>query len=70
MVQKNYAFSIFFHSTGKCATKCKAKGIILNYENATVVNLNKLRYMILENALPVHGHNPRMINSKHGGKVV
>jgi len=57
---KNYAFSVFCPSTGKRATKCKVKGITLNYENSKGVNFT-LRDMILENAPPVHVHNPRKI---------
>ena len=46
------------------------KGIALNYENSRVVNFTTLRDMILENAPPVHVHNPRKIKRKHGGVVV
>jgi len=35
---KNYAFSVFCPSTGQRTTKCKLKGINLNYENSKVVN--------------------------------
>ena len=34
-VAKNKSFFIFFHSTGKPATKYKGKATILNYENST-----------------------------------
>ena len=67
---KNYAFSVFCPSTGKRATKCNVKGITLNYENSKVVNFTTLRDMNLENAPPVHVHNPRKIKRKHGGVVV
>ena len=67
---KNYAFSVFCPSTGKRATKGKVKGITLNYENSKVVNFTTLRDMILENAPPVHVHNPRKNKLKHGGVVV
>ena len=69
MVQKKYAFSVCCPSTGKRATKCKVKGVTLNYENSKVVNFTTLRDMILENAPPVHVHNPRKIKRKHGGVV-
>ena len=46
------------------------KGITLKYENSKVVNFTILRDMILENAPPVHVHNPRKIKRKHGGVVV
>jgi len=58
---KNYAFAVFCPSTGKRATKCNVKVITLNYENSTVVNFTTLKDMILEDALPVHVHNPRKI---------
>jgi len=58
---KNYAFSVFYPSTGKRARKCKVKSITLNYENSKVVNFTTLRVMILENAPSVHVHNPRKI---------
>ena len=35
--QKNYAFSVFFHSTGKRTTKCKVKSITLHYENSSLL---------------------------------
>jgi len=63
-------FTVFCPSTGKRATKCKVKGITLNYENSKVVNFTTLRDMILENAPPVHVHNPRKIKRKHGDVVV
>jgi len=67
---KNYAFSAFCPSTGKRATEIKVKGITLNYENSKVVNFTALRNMILENAAPVHVHNPKKIKMKQGGVVV
>ena len=67
---KNYAFSVFCPATGKRATKCKVKGITLNYENSKVVNFTSLRRMILEDNTPVHVHNPKKIKRKHGGVVV
>jgi len=57
----NYAFSVFCTSTEKLATKCKMKSINLNYENSKVVNCTKFRNKILENAPPVHVHNPGKI---------
>jgi len=48
--QKNYVFSVLCPSTGKLATKCKAKGIALNNENSNVVNFATLRDMIMGNA--------------------
>ena len=67
---KNYAFSVFCPATGKRATKCKVKGITLNYENSKVVNFTSLRRMILEDNTPVHVHNPKKIKRKNGGAVV
>jgi len=67
---KNYAFSVFCPSTDKRATKCKVKGITLNYENSKVVNFTSLRDMILEDAPPVHVHVSKKIKMKHGGIVV
>jgi len=45
-------------------------GITLNYDNSKVVNFATLRVKILENAPPVHVHNPRKIKRKHGGVIV
>ena len=42
----------------------------MNYENSKVVNFATLRDMILENAAPVHVHNPKKIKRKEGGVVV
>jgi len=67
---KNYAFSVYSPSTGKRITKCKVKGITLNYENSKVVNFTTLRDMILENAATMHVHNPKKIKRKQGGVVV
>ena len=67
---KNYAFSVFCPSTGKHTTKCKIKGINLNYENSKVVNFTTLRDMILKDTIPVHVSNPKKIKRKHGGVVV
>jgi hypothetical protein len=67
---ENYAFSVFCHSTGKRTTKCKVKGITLNYENLKVMNFTALRKTILENAALVHVHNPKKIKRKQGGVVV
>ena len=63
-------FSVFCLSTGKHATKCKVKGITLNYENSKVVNFTALRNLILEDAPPVHVHNPQKIKRKQVGVVV
>jgi hypothetical protein len=46
------------------------KGITLNYENSKVVNFTALRRMILDDATPLHVHNPKKIKRKHGGVVV
>jgi hypothetical protein len=62
---KNYAFSVFFPSTGKCTNKCKVKGISLKYENSKVVNFTSLRNLILEGLPPVHIHNAKKIKRKH-----
>ena len=67
---KNYAFSVFCPSTGKHKTKCKVKGITLNYENSKEVNITTLRDMILKDTTPVHVYNPKKIKMKHGGVVV
>ena len=42
---KNYAFFVFCPSTGKHTTKCKVKGINLNYENSKVISFtpNKIK---------------------------
>ena len=66
---KNYAFSVFWPSTGIRETKCKLKGITMIYENSKVVNFITLWDMILENAPPVHVNNSRKIKWKHGGLV-
>ena len=42
----------------------------MNYENSKVVNYTSLRDMILEDGPPVHVHNPKKIERKHGGIVV
>ena len=68
--RKNYAFSVFCPSTGKRSTKCKVKGITFNYENSKVVNFTALKNMILENAAPVHVHNPKKMKRKQGGVIV
>ena len=67
---KNYALSVICPSTGIRTTKCKVKGITLNYENSKVVNFTSLRNMILEDAPPVHVYNAKKITRKHGGIVV
>jgi hypothetical protein len=67
---KNYAFSVFCPSTGNRTTKCKVKGITLNYEDSNVVNFTTLRKMILEDDTPVHILSPHKIKRKHGGVVV
>ena len=56
---KNYAFSVFCHATGKRATKCKVKGITLNYENSKVVNFTSLRRMILEDNTSACAHSQK-----------
>ena len=65
-----YEFSIFSPSTGKRTTKCKVKGITLNYDNSNVVNFTSLRNMILEDNTALHVHIPTKIKRKHGGVVV
>ena len=67
---KNYAFSVFSPTTGKRKTRCKVKGITLNYDNSRVVNFTSLRNMILEDNSPLYVHNPRKIKRKHGGVEV
>jgi hypothetical protein len=67
---KNYAFSVFCPSTGKRTTKCRVNGITSNYHNSKVVNFDTLKQMNLQNALPLHVHNPRKIKWKQGGVVV
>ena len=56
---KNYAFSVFSPATGKRTTRCKVKGITLNYENSRVLNFTSLRNMVLEDNSPLYVHNPR-----------
>jgi hypothetical protein len=67
---KNYAFSVFCPSTGKRTTKCKVKGITLNYELSKVVNFTSIRNMILQHNAPLHVYNPTKIKRKHVGMVV
>jgi hypothetical protein len=67
---KNYAYSVLCPSTGKENTRCKAKGITLNYNTSKVVNFSSLRKMVKEDPTPVHVHNPKKIKRKHGGEVV
>jgi hypothetical protein len=55
---KNYAFMVFCPAIGKRTSKCKVKGITLNYNNSEVVNFTSLRNMILENHTPFYVHNP------------
>jgi len=64
---QNYAFSVFFPSTGKWQTKYKMKGITLNYENSKFVNFTSHDP---EDDTPLHVHNPRKFKRKHGGVVV
>ena len=45
---KNYAFSVFCPSTGKRTTKCKVKGITLNYQNLKVVIFHTLKHDFAE----------------------
>jgi hypothetical protein len=66
---KNYAFSVFCPSSGIHTTKCKAKGITLNYNNSKVVNFASLKKMVVEDPTPVHVSNPKKIKRKHGGQV-
>jgi len=42
----------------------------LKYKNSKVVKFTSLRDMILEDAPPVHVHNPKKDKRKHGGIVV
>jgi len=67
---KSSAFSVICPSTGKRTTKCKVKGIILNYEKSKVVNFTASKYMILEDAPLMHVYNPKKIKRKPGGIVV
>ena len=60
---------VFCPATGKRTSKCKVKGITLNYNNSEV-NFNSLRSMILEDDTPLHVHNPKKIKRKHCGVVV
>ena len=61
---------VFCPATGKRTSKCKVKGITLNYNNSEVVNFTSLRSMILEDDTPLHVHNPKKIKRKHCGVVV
>ena len=63
---KNYGFSDFRPSIGKCTTKCKVKGISMNNENSNVVYFTNLRDMILKDTAPVHVRNPKKVKRKHG----
>jgi len=67
---KYYVLSVICPSTGKWTTKCKVKGITLNYENSKVLNYTSFRDMIMEDAPPVHVHNPKKMKRKHGALVV
>jgi hypothetical protein len=67
---KNYAFMFFCPATGKRSSKCKVKGISLNYNNSEVVNFTSLRNTIPEDDTPMHVHNPKKIKRKYGGVVV
>ena len=67
---KNLAFSVFCLSTGKRARKCKVKGITLRFENSKAVHFTIFRDMILENAPPVHVHNPRKIKRQNSRVMV
>ena len=67
---KNYAFMVFCPATGKRISKCKVKGITLNYNNSEVVNFTSLRNMNLEDDTPLHVHNPKKIKRKHCCVVV
>ena len=60
---------VFCPTTRKRTSKCKVKGITLNY-NSEVVNFTSVRSMILEDDTPLHVHNPRKIKRKHCGVVV
>jgi hypothetical protein len=68
--RKNYGFTVFCLATEKRASKCKVKGITLNYNNSQVVNFISLRKMILEDNTSLHVHNPKKIKRNHGGVVV
>ena len=61
---------VFCPATGKRTSKCKVKGIALNYNNSQVLNFTSLRNMILEDDTPLHVHNPNKIKRKHCGVVV
>jgi hypothetical protein len=67
---KNYAYSVFCPTKGKCTNKCKVNGIALNYEYSKFVNFMSFRRVILEDDRPLHVHNPKKIKRKHGGVVV
>jgi len=67
---QKYAFMVFCPATGKRTSKCKVKGITLNYNNSVVVNFTSLRNIILEDHTPLHVHNPKKIKRKHCGVFV
>jgi hypothetical protein len=67
---KNYAFSVFCHSSGKRTPKCKVKGITLIYENSNVINFTSHMHIILEDNMPLHVINPKKNKRKNGGVVV
>jgi len=66
----NYAFTVICPSNCKHTTMCKLKGITFYYENLKIINFTSLRDMILEDASPLHVHDPKKIKRKHGGIVV
>ena len=64
---KNYAFVVFSPAKRKCISKCKVKGITVNYNNLEVVNFTSLRNMILIDDTPTHVHNPKKMKKNNGG---
>jgi len=61
---------VFTPARGKHTSKCKVKGMTLNYENSNVVNFTTLKKMILDDYKPVHVHNPKKTKRKHVGIIV
>jgi hypothetical protein len=63
-------FSVFCPATGKRTTKCKVKGITLNYENSKILKITAYRKMIFEDDTPLHVQNPNKSRVNNGGVVV
>ena len=58
---KNYVFCVFNPETGEYKSKCTIRGFTLNYANEKIINFNKMRNMIMNNAPPVQVVNEKKI---------